>query len=232
MTTTTGAGGARGRAFSKTTVTAARAAIAVIGPAVLLAGFAYHPLLPDTQPETVGAAASADTTRWAIAHFTVGVGFGLVALAFLAVRSYLREAGEGRWSALGVPFVVMGSVVLAFLPAFEMGPLAAIRTGGDPAALQLTMDAWFVPTMLAGSVLFAIGAISFAVGIVKSGVLSSGTAWLVAAALLVMSVARIPGPYTFIVWGLAGVVAFWPLAYAMWARPAPERARTRATAAA
>jgi len=54
-----------------TTRARGRAAIVAVAPAVLLAGFVYHPFLHHpTDPMRI-AAAAADTTRWGIAHLAV-----------------------------------------------------------------------------------------------------------------------------------------------------------------
>ncbi len=81
--------------------------IVALAPVVLLASFIYHPHIHDlTDKAAVAAALTHDTARWGFAHLAAGVGSGFVVLAFLAVHSYLREAGEDRWSALCVPFIV------------------------------------------------------------------------------------------------------------------------------
>ena len=54
-----------------------------------------------------------------------------MALAFIALRSYLREAGEERWSALALPFAVVGSCLFIPLTGMELALLAAAETGGD-----------------------------------------------------------------------------------------------------
>ncbi|MDX1687759.1 MAG: hypothetical protein R3248_07230 [Candidatus Promineifilaceae bacterium] len=141
-------------------------------------------------------------------------------LAFLALRSYLRQASKDRWSALALPFIVMGSVMFAMLPAMEFAPLVAATIGADVEAAQAALDPWFIPTLLISGVLFVVGAIGFAIGIVRSGVLSPGTAWIVAAALFVMAITRIiPLAASLMYIGpVAGIVALWPLAYKMWNR--------------
>ncbi len=73
-----------------------------------------------------------NTTLWGLVHVLTGVGSALVALAFLA----LRASGEDRYSAGALPFVLVGSVLYAFLPGLEFAPLAATRTGGDAVAAQ------------------------------------------------------------------------------------------------
>jgi len=122
----------KGPPMSSTTRVRLRAAIVAIAPAVLLAAFVYHPYIANlTDKAAVAAALASDTTRWWLSHLAVGVGSGLVVLAFLATRSYLREAGEERWSILALPFIVMGSTLFAFLPAMEIAMLGAAEAGAE-----------------------------------------------------------------------------------------------------
>ena len=53
-----------------------------------------HATLPDEA--AVAEAVAADTTYWGLVHLTAAVASGLLVLAFLAIRSYLQEAGEER----------------------------------------------------------------------------------------------------------------------------------------
>ncbi len=202
-----------------------RAAIVAIGPAVLLAGFVYHPYVANaTDTAAIAAAAAADTTRWGLSHLAIGVGYGLAVLAFLAIRSYLREAGEERWSSLALPFIAFGSALFVILPGMEFAPLAAAETGGDAEAAQDELVPWLVPMLVTAAITFALGALGFALGIVRSGVLSPQLTWLVAGALVVMAAARfVPLGAAQIVIGVAGIVALWPLAYEMWNRPEAVR---------
>lgn len=204
-----------------------QAAIVAIAPAVILVGFLYHPfiaILSDT--EAVAAAASQDTFRWAVSHLLVAIGSGLIAVAFLAIRAWLREAGEDRWSAVAVPFVVMAGALYAILPGMEFTVLAAVETGGDPAAAQAAIDPWFLPLLLTAAATFAIGVFGFATAIARNGVLGPRFTVVVAGALIVMGVARfVPlGLVQFYVNGLAGIVALWPLAYAIWKHTEMQRA--------
>jgi hypothetical protein len=209
-----------------------RTAITAIAPAVLAAGFLYHPFIPNlTDASAVAAAANQDTFRWGLSHLMVGVGSGFIALAFLAIRSWLRDAGEERWSAAALPFVVMGSVLFAILPGMEFAVLAAVETGAEVAAAQAAVDPWFVPVLLTGSAIFALGILGFAMGIVRGGILSPRLRPVVVGALVVMAVVRfVPlGLVLFYVGSAATILALWPLAYDMWRhsaqRPA-EQART------
>jgi hypothetical protein len=212
--------------MSTTTKARLRAAMVATAPAVLLAGFAYHPYVAKGTDETALAeAAASDTTRWGLSHLAIGIGYGLAALAFLAIRSYLRESGEERWSVLALPFAVLGSALFPILTGMEFALLAAAETGGDAAAVQTELMPWFVPILVTGGVSFALGALGFAMGIARSGILGSPLVWLVVAALVVMAAARfVPLGAAQYVIGVAAVVAMWPLAAAMWRHPGPRPA--------
>lgn len=213
----------------------ARAAIVAIAPIVLAFGLIYHPFVPNlTDASAVAAAAGEDTTRWAVSHLAVGVASGFVMLAFLAVRSYLRDSGEELWSRRGLPLVVFGSALFAILPGMEITLLGVVETGGDVAGVQAAIDPWFLPLMMTGAVTFAIGAIFFAVAIRRSDALEGASKGLVVAALVVLAFARfVPlGAVQFHVASAAAIGALWPLAFAMARRPIPETVtRPRALAA-
>jgi hypothetical protein len=205
-----------------------QAAIVAIAPTVMLVGYLYHPFIANlaTDTEAVAAAARQDTFRWAVAHLLVAIGSGLIALAFLAIRAWLRETGEDRWSLVSIPFVVMASGLYSILPGMEFAIFAAVETGGDPAAAQAVIDPWFLPLLLTAAATFAIGVIGFAMSIARSGVLTPQLTAIVAGALVIMGIARfVPlGLVQFYVNGFAGIVALWPLAYAMWRGPQIQRA--------
>jgi hypothetical protein len=213
--------------MSTTTRARIRAAIVAIAPAWLLFAFVYHPYIANlTDKAAVAAALTSDTARWGLSHLAVGVGSGFAVLAFLAIRSYLREAGEDRWSILGLPFIVMGSTLFAFLPAMEIAMLAAAEEGADVQAVLTALDSWWFPILLTAAATFAIGVFAFAKGIADSRILSRRLSRLVVGALVVMAVARLVplGAVQFYVQGAAGIVALWPLAYEMWKHPEAARA--------
>jgi hypothetical protein len=212
--------------MSATTRARFGAAIVAIAPAVMLAGLFAHPYiatLPDE--EAVAEAVAADTTYWGLVHLTAAVASGLLVLAFLAIRSYLRDAGEERWSVLALPFIVVGGTLFAVLPGMEFVPLAAAEAGADAEAAQAALAPWFIPIQMTGAITFAVGVFAFAKGIANSRVLSRRLTWLVVGALVVMAVSRLVpvGAVQFYVQGAAGVVALWPLAYEMWKRPEAAR---------
>jgi hypothetical protein len=180
---------------------------------VLFAGIAYHPFIADLRDkEAVAAALTADTTRWSIAHLVVAVGSPLVALAFLAVAATLRQRGEWRWSPRSVPFVVVGSTLFALLPAMELTVLAATLSGADPVAVLHELEAWFMPLLLSGAVVFAVGAAFVARSLASAAALGRRTTVLVVTALLVAAASRfLPFTAALIVGAGALVVALWPL---------------------
>lgn len=197
-----------------------------LAPALLYAGFLYHPPIGDpTDPgflARLGSAVEAVPVRWAISHLMVALGSAAILLAFLVIRSRLRQAGENRWSAPAVPFIVMGSMLYALLPAMEFGPLAGARAGFDPAAVQGALFPWFIPILFSGAVLFLIGVVGFAKAVARSGILPARAARVVAGALVVMAVARLVplSLVQFHLQGIAGLVAMAPLSSLLWSEAA------------
>lgn len=198
------------------------AAILILAPAVMAVGLFYHPTIGNpTDPDffaRLGAAVSADTFRWAVAHHLVAVGSGLIALAFLAIDSRLRGTGQTRAAAIGFPLIVGGCLLYALLPAMEFAPLAAAESGADPGAAQRAIFPWFVPTLYAGALLFMAGSVSFAIGILRSRAFDQRVARFVALAMLVTAACRLV-PINIIhmdVQAVAGILALWPLAYLTW----------------
>ncbi|WP_051399712.1 hypothetical protein [Haloechinothrix halophila] len=220
--------------MTSTTRTRYGAAIVALAPVVMLIAFVGHPfiaVLPDAA--AIGEAVEANTTLWGAVHLLTAVGIALTALAFLAIRAYLRDTGEDRSSAWALPWVVLGSALYGFLPGLEFAPLAAARTGGDVVAVQETLASWFIPMLAASAITFAIGVVGFAKGIAVSRILSPALTRVVVTALVVLAVSRfVPlAVVQFYLQAAAGIVALWPVAYQMW-RPQVAPAVRRQPAAA
>lgn len=203
-----------------------RATIVAIAPAALLATLVAHPFVPGRLPNdlAVAEAVTADTTRWGLVHLATGVASGLLIIAFLAIRSHLREAGQDRYSALGVPFIVIGSTLFTLLPGMEFAPLAVAESGAATAAIaaaQTALEPWFVPVLAIGALTFIAGVFGFAKGIADRRLLGPRLTPLVVGALVVMAASRLVplAVVQFYVQGAAGIVALWPLAYEMWKHP-------------
>lgn len=213
----------------ETSDTTLRAVAVAAAPVVLAVGLVAHPYLADPLDRTeLGRTVAADTTLWGLAHVTVAAGSALIALAFLAIRSFLRDAGEDRWSAPALPLVVAGSVLFAVLPGIELAPMAAADAGGDPAAVQRALDPWFIPILATASLTFGLGVLGFARAIQRADVLSRPTARMAATALVILAVVRfVPLSIAQLyVHAAAAIIALWPIAYRMWRRPAALAARS------
>lgn len=202
-----------------------RAAVTGVSPCLLLSGIVYHPYLEDLRnKESVADALTADTTRWGIAHLVVGLATALVLLAFLSVHAFLRESGHSGMSAVGVPFIVVGSVLFAFLPAMEIAMLGAYGAGSDVEEVLLEMNTWFQPILLASAAVFAVGVASFATAIARSRVLHKRLTRLVVGALGVVAITRfIPLGAALYLGGAALVVALLPIAVVMATQPTRGR---------
>lgn len=201
------------------------------GPVLLLGAMLWHPPLPGRLPDNdaVAKAAAADVTRWGLSHLAAAVAAAAVAVAFIVIRSYLRERGDGWFSAVGLALVVVGSTLFAVLPGMEFSALAAHETGTDIAAAQDALEPWFIGVLVGGSVVFATGTTLFAVAILRSAPIGRTAAVVIAAALVVFGVSRvIPiGVVQFYVQPAAALLALLPLAAQIWAG---GRQRTRAVA--
>jgi len=199
---------------------------------IALVSHPYLARLPDAA--AVAEAVEASTTRWGAVHLLTAVGSALIALAFLAIRAYLRDAGEERFSAWALPFVIVGSTLYGLLPALEFAPMAAAQTGGDVAAVQDVLTGWFIAILATSATLFAIGVLGFARAIAASGILSPSLTGLVVAALVTLGVSRfVPlGAVQLYVQAAAGIVALWPLAYQMWRPLQTAQVSTRRPATA
>jgi hypothetical protein len=208
-----------------------RTAALVIAPAVLFGALVAHPYIEGRLPndEAVAEEVAAGTTLWGVVHLTAAVASALIIVAFLAVRSYLHQAGEDRFTARGLPFIIVGSTLFAVLPGMEFVPLAAAETGATTAEIAAAQDAitaWFTAVLVASALTFGIGVLLFAAAISEVRPGSARLTRVVVGAMVVMAVSRfVPlAAAQFYAQGLAAVAALWPLAYAMRRQPVPSAA--------
>lgn len=196
--------------------------VLAVAPVTLLLALAAHPFIEGRLPNQTAIAEQvvAGTTRWGVVHLAAALASALIAVAFLAVRRYLHEAGEDRLSGLGTPLVIVGSTLYAVMPGMEFAVLAAADTGATTAEIAEVLDAigpWFMAVLIGSGLTFGLGAISFVGSITASKIASARIRQVVSVALIVMALSRIvPLSATqFYIHGLAAVVAMWPLAYIM-----------------
>lgn len=192
------------------------------GPVLLLAAFLWHPPIPGRLPDdaAVAEAAAADLTRWGLAHFAAVLASAGIAVAFVAVREYLRAHGDRRPSALGLGAVVIGSVLYAVLPGLEFAQIAADETGADMEAAQAALKEWLLVFLVGGSLVFLLGCAAFAVAVMRTRPLGGRLDGVVAGALIVFALARLVpiGAVQFYVQAAAALLALLPLAAGMWGR--------------
>jgi hypothetical protein len=207
-----------------------------VAPATLLVALFAHPFIEGQLPNQTAIAEEvvAGTTRWGVVHLAASLASALIAVAFLAVRRYLHEAGEDRLSGLGLPLVIVGSTLYAVMPGMEFAALAAAETGATTAEVAEVQDAirpWFMPVLITSGLTFGLGAISFVGAIRVSKIASARITQAVSVALIVMALSRIvPLSVTqFYIHGLAAVVALWPLASVMRTNPVPSSVPSAAT---
>ncbi len=198
------------------------AATVAAGPLLLLVGLLWHPFIPDlTDSADVARHLEEDTFTWLGAHYLVAFGAAVLLLGFLAVRAFVRTArGPEPWTGRAVAPLVLGSCLFVMLPAMEIAMLAVVEAGGDSVATQQELQTWFLPTLVAGSILYGVGAVLFAVGVLRAQVLSTGLSWVVLVAFVVSALGRfVPMTLVLIISMVALNVAMLPLAAAM-LRPA------------
>lgn len=207
---------------SSPTTVRGTAALVVLGPVSLLGAMLWHPPLPGRLPDNdaVAEAAAADLTRWGLVHLATAIAVALVVVAFVAVRGFLRERGDGWPSAVGLGCVVLGSTLYAVLPGMEFAVLAAHETGGDPAATQAALESWFTATLVSGAAVFAVGTALFAAAVVRTGTFGRTEAVVIAGALVVFGLSRLVpvGAVQFYVQPAAALLALLPIAAEMSAR--------------
>jgi hypothetical protein len=209
----------RSRTTDKTPGARVRALVVAAGPVLLTAALLWHPPLPGRLPDNtaVADAASADITRWGLSHVAAALASGAIAVAFVAVRGYLRERGDGSASAVGLGLVLIGSTLYAVLPGMEFALVAAYETGADLAATQAALESWFVSILIVGAMTFALGTVLFAVAVARAASFDRLPTIIVAGALVVFGLSRIVpvGVVQFYVQSLAALVAMLPLAVAI-----------------
>lgn len=204
--------------IERDTIVRYRAAIITGAPLVMLASYLYHPFIANlTNSPAVAHAAMADTLRWGLAHVAVAVASCLMILAFIAVRAFLHDSGEDRYSARALPWVAFGGALYAVLPGIELGAMAGMEVGADLARMEQVLNPWFIPILMTGALANAVGLILFTRAFRISGVLGASQTRLVMTALVVMALARfVPlGVVQFYVQGVAGLLALWPVAQAI-----------------
>ena len=178
------------------------AAVLFIGPAVFVAGSLGHPFVRDyMDPSLIADAISAAPGQWAVSHVNLAIGLGLVLLAVLVIREQFRRAGEQRWSAVGVPLLIVSATLLGAIVGSEITLAAVVDSGGDVLAV---LEASATSTWLLVLLLFGLGWLSFAMAFYRAQILPSALNWAAVVALVAIPIASfIPQTWATYVQGLA-----------------------------
>lgn len=197
------------------------AAATAVAPVVLAGALLWHPPIPGRLPDSAAVAEhiAEHPVVWGLSHIALAVASAFLIVAFAAIHSYLRDAGDRWLSSAGFGFIVLGSLGYALLPGMEFGPLAAHEAGADAEAVQDALMMWFKPVLLLSGVAFVLGIAGFAAAIKRTGALGRMEGTIAAIALIVFAASRIIpiGVAQFYVQPLAAAVALWLIATAMWA---------------
>lgn len=203
----------------------AAAAVLFIGPAVFFAGSLGHPFVRDyMDPSVIADAVKAAPGQWAVSHVILAIGLGLVLLAVLVIREQFRGAGEQRWSAVGVPLLIVGATLLGAIAGSEITLAAVVDSGGDVLAVLEGSATSTLPLVLGGFLLFGLGWLSFAIAFYRARILPSALNRVAIVALVtVLIVSFIPQTWATYAHGLAILVVSWMVGY----RVIAERPRSR-----
>ena len=206
-------------------------AVAVVAPFIPFLGFIY--LMGDVPEdpydfEAVWAIQAADPERGWWARLIATIWMGLSVVQIVAIRSYLRAAGDKLWSFFAVPLITMAYSLLIFMYADEAGMLVAVEAGASVEAVWNTRwnSGFGVNLFLVMLPFLSLGMVCFLVGLWRSHVLSRAMTWVVIfSAVARVGVGRVfPVDWVF-QYGtlLATALIFLPIAYQMWvdsAKPA------------
>lgn len=198
----------------------AGAAVLFIAPAVFFAGALAHPFVRDYLDTSVVAdAVSAAPGQWAVSHLLLAIGLGLMPLAVLVIRHEFRSAGEQRWSAIGVPLLIVGATLLGAYVGTEITLAAVVDSGGDVLAVREADATVTWPLFLGGVLLFGLGWLSFAMAFYRARILPTALNRLAIVALVAIPIASfIPQTWATYAHGLAVLIVSWLVGYRMIAK--------------
>jgi hypothetical protein len=196
-----------------------RATALIVGPVLVTAGFALHPVGGEDGSALIRTVA-ADPGRWAASHLIMVAGL-LTLVAALPLVLDLGTARGRRIIQAGVIILSIGAVAMA-LDAVAHGYLAYVLAGrhdiGQGLSAAIATDAahstWASATS-ALAALFPLGVVVVAIGCARAGVHTA------VVALLVVGVAGVglvgAGPLTLLttaplVLGFAGLARAWTMA--------------------
>lgn len=218
--------------------TRVRAAVVLAAPVTLLVGWLLEPYVDNpTDPVLLGQAVAAGPDRYLWSQLILGVALVLLMLSMVAIRYYMRDAGEDRWSFLAVPLLLTGFGAAMFVTgAAAVGTWTTVQLGGGGDEVARFIDQAHrvgLPVSGIGFILIDLGLVTLAVAVKKSGILTEGAAWTVVGAFILSVVAGfIPTGWALRVVGVGLLIGLWSIGYRMWqdaavSAPAPTSVASR-----
>jgi hypothetical protein len=192
-----------------------------IAPAVFFAGVLGHPFVGDYADTSVVAdAVKAAPGQWAVSHLLLAIGLGLVLLAVLVIRHEFRSAGEQRWSAGGLPLVIVGATLLGAIVGSEITLAAVVDSGGDVLAVREAGETLMLPLFLGAVLSFDLGWLCFAMAFYRARILPTAlNRWAIVALVAIPIASFIPQTWGTYGYGLAILTVSWLVGYRMIVEP-------------
>ena len=110
---------------------------------LVLTGLNVYAILSDHEaewgPAGLAQAAAADPYRYQLSYLLNAINLGMGLIAVLAICSYLRAAGERRWSFLAVPLLILGHGAFIYHEGWAAMIAPAIGAGASGEGIFETL---------------------------------------------------------------------------------------------
>lgn len=171
-------------------------------PITLSIGILLIPVVADYNNHDLAERAAAESVRWFIGHIHAAASFGLGLLACCCIADVLYRKGERRRVVFALPLIAVGAALhAAGLGADGIGPIALAGTPGGAQLFFAGSGNLVRGVFIAGSVLFGLGLIALAFGVVRIGLVHGIWKFVVpTASILFVAFEAWPSG-----WGLYGV---------------------------
>ncbi len=171
-------------------------------PITLSVGILLIPMVEDYSDHALAEQAAAESLRWVLGHIHAAGAFGLGILACCCIGDLLFRRGARRRVVLALPLIAVGGALhAAGLGADGIGPVAMLGAPGGAQSFFDGSDNLVTGLFIAGAVLFGLGLIALAFGVVQIGLVRGIWKFVVpTASVLFVAFEAYPSG-----WGLYGV---------------------------
>lgn len=171
-------------------------------PITLSVGILLIPMVEDYSDHGLAEQAAAESLRWVLGHIHAAGAFGLGILACACIGDVLFRRGVRRRVVLAMPLIAVGGALhAAGLGADGIGPIALVGSAGGAGSFFDGSGDLVSGVFIAGAVLFGLGLIALAFGVVQIGLVRGIWKFIVpTASVLFVAFEAYPSG-----WGLYGV---------------------------